>query len=252
MKKVTVNAWEQTTKEFIAHHITGYISESAYRDYATIEGLSWLGKKDRFPLKIRQMVVDGEIIEFRKNKERLQYCQMDADGNIARDPEGMALHQSLDEIIAQELPAYSTVIIVFNAKDQPIAFASDEFGCDGLWVVESYQRKGIGVKLLTDFRAQFSDRGPIGQATGAGIRLATAYHRELVKQAMQAGESIPEQVLAGFFGSERNANQDALPGSDSCDDTVLAFDLYKELTDYRDASSLESLDDDFEQSIRHY
>lgn len=189
----SIKPWELTAKEFLDTYITGFIASSAYRDYATTDGISWLGSKERYPLKTRDLVIDGEALEFRKNRNLLQYCKLDANNDILRDESGKAVMESAEGIIERKLPIYDAIIVVFNASGLPIAFASDEFGCDGIWVVEDYQRKGIGVKLLTDFRAQFETRGAIGQATNAGINMAAAYHRELVKQAMKEG--IPVAAL---------------------------------------------------------
>jgi hypothetical protein len=68
-----------------------------------------------------------------------------------------------------------------------VAQASDEWGADLVSVREDYQKKGLGLQLLTEFRRQFPKVRQMGQMSGAGRELAKSYYRSLT-----GNEPVPE------------------------------------------------------------
>lgn len=88
-----------------------------------------------------------------------------------------------EEVKEKGLPETETTVVALNEAGEPIGWASDEFGSDGIWVVDEYQRKGIGTELLDLFRSQYASDRQLGQMTDAGAELARAYHRRLVERS---------------------------------------------------------------------
>jgi len=146
---------EVTEQEFLDYNVTGTISETAYEEYEKEDGLDWLGSPEKHSLVLQSFDIDGDTITFRKKDETLQYVRHDAEGEIVRDEKGLAIYLTEDEIIEQGLPLKDTSIVAFNKDGKPVGLASNEFGADGIWVTGSYQKKGIGTKLLAEFRKQF-------------------------------------------------------------------------------------------------
>lgn len=138
-----------TSKDFLRYHKTGTIRSSAYEQYRTIEGIKWLGGKDDYPILIRSMMVDGEEIELRSSSED---------------------------------PKYFYKIVAFNELGQPIGWVSDEFGSDGIWVVDDYQNKGIGLELLYEFRKYYPSTRKMGQMTHTGTKLVESYYQRLMSE----------------------------------------------------------------------
>jgi hypothetical protein len=86
------------------------------------------------------------------------------------------------------------------ANKAPIGFASDEFGTSGVWVVNDFQKQGLGVRLLEHLH-QLNPRlakNKIGQMTQAGWNMTGAYHKRLVQKALQEGKSVPPEVLQEY------------------------------------------------------
>ena len=52
-------------------------------------------------------------------------------------------------------------------------------GADGVWVLDEYQSKGVGLELLTEFRKQFKEERRMGQMTPVGEKLARKYYRTM-------------------------------------------------------------------------
>ena len=186
---------EVTEQEFLDYNVTGTISETAYEEYEKEDGLDWLGSPEKHSLVLQSFDIDGDTITFRKKDETLQYVRHDAEGEIVRDEKGLAIYLTEDEIIEQGLPLKDTSIVAFNKDGKPVGLASNEFGADGIWVTGSYQKKGIGTKLLAEFRKQFPPSRKIGQATGAGVNLIKRYYKQL--RAAQAQEAKPAQGGTG-------------------------------------------------------
>ena len=202
-KKILEGSPHEVSRDnFLDYHKTGDIVDSAYDDYKTIEGLSWLGKPSDYPILHLRKKYGDEVIEFKKKKEKLRYVKMDENKEIIRDDKGLATYLSDEEMKDRGYPLYSTGITVFNEKGQPIGFASNEFGTDGIWVSEPYQGKGIGTDLLHEFRKQFSHKRRIGQMTGPGRIMTRAYHRRLVQEAIKNNKFVPREVLEGYQGEK--------------------------------------------------
>jgi hypothetical protein len=174
---------QMTEDEFVDYHKTGWISSDAYEQYRTIEGLSWI-KKEKSPILYSVKQFGDKTIEFRKTGEKLFYCKTDEDGDIVRDKDGQVVYLTDEEMIAKGLPMQDTTITAFDG-DVAIGWVSNEFGTDGVWVVDDYQFMGIGLYLLKEFRKQFRPERRIGQMTDAGENMTRAYYRDLVRE--QAG-----------------------------------------------------------------
>jgi len=179
-----------SVEAFIRYHYTGHIDSEAY-NYNTVESLSWL-RPEAYKIFVKTISTKKGVIQFRKSGEKLQYCRhnpvveidgVPTGGDIERDPiTGLALHLTDAEIAAKGLPKTDTSIIAFNDKNQAVGFASNEFGADGVWVVDEYQKLGIGVELLSELRKQFPPERKMGQMTEAGVALAKAYYRRIKQE----------------------------------------------------------------------
>lgn len=189
---------EVTPSNFMGYHNTGFISESAYEKYRTKEGVSWLGKIEEYPRLIKSKKYGDEIIEFRSSNEPLQYVKVDSEGEIVRDSRGLAIMQSEEEMKQKGLPLIETIIVAFNSNKEPIGWAADEFGADGVFVIDEYQGKGIGTDLLYEFRKQFKSRRRIGQMTNKGRGMTIKYHKKLIQDALKQGKYVPEEILQEY------------------------------------------------------
>lgn len=170
-----------TLEGFMQYHQTGCIPFGAYEQYRTIEGIKWLGTKDKYPVHIKTMEVDGEEIEIRVEIRRdLMYVKHDESGNILRDEKGDAIYLTLGEVKERGLAEVDVTVVAFNEMNQPVGWASNEFGCDGVWVVDEYQGKGIGLELLYQFRKFYPSERKMGQMTHVGSKTAEAYYRRMV------------------------------------------------------------------------
>lgn len=175
------NPSDMTEQEFMDYHRTGFIPESAYEKYKTVDGLSWITKAKN-PVLHSVKEFGGKTIEFRMSGEKLQYAKWRDDGDdLVRDEKGLAVYMSEEEMKMRNLPLVDTSITAFDG-DTAIGWASNEFGADGVWVVDAYQRMGIGTYLLTEFRKQFPEKRKIGQMTNAGYNMTRAYYRKLQEQ----------------------------------------------------------------------
>lgn len=209
IKKETVllkkEPWEMTTKEFVDFHKTGNIADDVYRR-DTVEEYSKFYKIEHYPIVHSKHKFAGSVVEFRQEKkELLKYVKHTDEAitlpsgkiihpEIMRDAKGEIVFLSAKEITKKGLLKYDLGITAFY-KGKPIGFASDEWGSTGIWVAEKYQGKGIGVKLLEEFRKQLPPRyDKIGQMTTAGTNLTKAYHRRLVIQAIEDGKQVPNKI----------------------------------------------------------
>lgn len=187
--------WQMTEDEFLKHHYTGFIPSDAYKNYETSTGINFI-KKSNYPHLYDTQNIDGKKIEYRMQSRDLQFVKNDKEGNIIRDDKGMAVFLTKQEMLEQGYPTESHEIAAFT-DDQPIGFASDEFGSTGVWVIKDMQNKGIGTKLLYDFRKlnPHMQSRKLGQMTNAGYNLARKYHQKLVQDALQEQKPVPQNVL---------------------------------------------------------
>ena len=187
--------WQMTEDEFLKHHYTGFIRSDAYKDYETSSGMSFIKKSD-YPDIYDIQNIDGKKIEYRIQSRDLQFVKKDKEGNIIYDDNGMAVILTKQEMLEQGYPIESHEIAAF-VDDQPIGFASNEFGSTGVWVIKDMQNKGIGTKLLYDFRKlnPHMQSRKLGQMTNAGYNLARKYHEKLVQDALQEQKPVPQNVL---------------------------------------------------------
>lgn len=193
--------WQMTQQEFLDHHKTGHIPSSAYTQYSTLEGISWLGTPDKYPILLSRTTFGNHTIEFRQSGEKLQYVAHmppDADGyeDILRDENGMAIMLTDEEMARKGLPTTSMDITAFDGNT-PVGWASDEFGATGVWVAEPYQHLGIGTALLKAFHKACPERH-LGQMTDSGVSLTRSYHKSLVEDAIREGKVVPERVLRDY------------------------------------------------------
>ena len=190
--------WQMTQEAFIRYHKTATLPEEAYEE-RTVKDFEWLGKKEKYPNFIRAYKAkNGENIELRQTFEKLKYTKVDEEGEIIRDEEGLATYLTDKEMQEKKLPFYDTTVVAFNEKGQPIGYASNEFGADGVWVAREYQKQGIGVELLIELRKQFAPTRRGGQMTYVGEKLALAYHKRQIEKALQKGKPVPPEVLRDY------------------------------------------------------
>jgi len=161
-------------ESFIQYHKTGYIKEGTYEQFET--DLSWL-KISESPVLHKTVMIDSEELELRKSGEKLKYVKTDKSGEIVRDEEGMALYLSDAEIKQKGLATHDTCIVAFNKKGESVGYASDEFGATGVYILKPYQRKGLGLTLLTEYRKQVKPTRRLGQMTPSGEMLSRKYFR---------------------------------------------------------------------------
>jgi len=173
----------KTKEQFMKYHNTGYIPSGTYDNYSTIEGISWLGTKEEYPI-LNTIFIDktGEKIEFRQSGEKNDYVKLDKKGEIIRDKNGLAIMQSKEEKIKNNLPLYDTTIVAFNSDNKPIGWVSDEFGATGVWVITDYQRRGIGMELIHEFSKQFKRDRILGQMTPEGYGFSEKYFYKYGKE----------------------------------------------------------------------
>lgn len=186
IKREKAKSPEQLDQDaFLRHHYTGHIASSAYRQYEKEGGLSWLGKKSKYPVLLHQGKYGQFDVEFRQTGDVNRYTKTDDKGDIVRDAKGMAMEMTPEEIKAAGLSEYDETVVAF-VGDKPVGFASNEFGAVGVWVEGPFQKVGIGTELM-DMHIQLRPRvatgkTKIGQATDAGISLMKAYHRKMSKK----------------------------------------------------------------------
>ena len=201
-------AWQYTPDEFMNHHYTGHINSNAYEDYRTSDGLSWL-RKESYPVEHGVYQHGDNAYQIRRNQEPLQYAKWGPKtfqwGNdepyegtdIMRDEKGNALYLSPEEMREKGLPFESGDLAAFH-NDVPVGMASNEFGSTGVWVVDEHQKRGLGTHLLNEFRKLNPTLKNLGQMTNAGYNMSRAYHKRLVKEALERGEVVPQHVLAHY------------------------------------------------------
>lgn len=190
-------SWQMTNKEFMQYHNTGSIPSSAYQTYSNREGIAWLGPKTKRPVLYSKKVVDGKEIEFRQNGQKNSYVKYDANDKLLRDEKGEPVYYTDEEIVAHGYPLYDETIVAFDEKG-PIGWVSNEFGVPGVFVIEEYQRKGIGTYLLSEFMKHRPATQKIGQMTNSGWNMSVSYHKQLIRDALEQGKPVPPEVLKDY------------------------------------------------------
>ena len=169
---------------FLRHHYTGHIPSTAYTQYQKLGGLSWLGKKSKYPKLLATQQHGNYNVEYRQTGEKNQYVKTDAKGDIVRDVKGNALMMSDDEIKKDDLAVYDTTVVAFIG-DTPVGFAANEFGVVGVWVEGPYQKLGIGSDLgvfhIQQRKHVLHGRSRLGQMTDSGIHLTKKIYDKMEK-----------------------------------------------------------------------
>lgn len=174
---------EDEEDDFLKHHYTGYIGSDAYKQYGEKGGLSWLGKKSKYPILLDKKKMGEFDVEFRQTGERNVYCKrMDNNEDYVRDQEGNLVKLTPNEVNEKGYPEFDTTVVAF-IDDIPIGLVSDEFGAVGVWVEGSYQNRGIGTELLEKHIEQRpkvkSGQSKIGQMTHSGQLMTRKYFRKM-------------------------------------------------------------------------
>jgi GNAT superfamily N-acetyltransferase len=186
---------EDEEDDFLKHHYTGFIGSDAYTNYGKKGGLSWLGKKSKYPVLLDKKKMGEFDVEFRQTGERNVYCKRtDDDNNYVRDQSGNLVHLTPNEIKEKGYPEFDTTVVAF-VEDDPIGLASNEFGAVGVWVEGPYQKRGIGTELLEKHIEQRPDvksgKSKIGQMTHSGQLMTKKYFR---KMAVKHGKNWFERL----------------------------------------------------------
>lgn len=189
--------WQMTNKEFMQYHNTGSIPSSAYERYAKREGITWLGPKTKHPILHSKKIIDGKEIEFRQDEKKNRYVKHDETEGVLRDEKGEAVYYTDEEVISNGYPLYDETIVAFDEKG-PIGWVSNEFGVPGVFVIEEYQRKGIGTYLLSAFMKNRPATQKIGQMTNSGWNMSVSYHKQLIREALEHGQPVPPEVLKDY------------------------------------------------------
>jgi hypothetical protein len=170
--------------EFLKEHYTGSIPSDAY----TSERMFAWQKLEKYPKLLKRVTLkDGTKVDLRQEGTKNSYVHKDKNGYVLRDENNQAVNLTDEEIRQKKLPEYDTAIFAFNDAGECVAQASDEWGADLVSVREDYQKKGLGLQLLTEFRRQFPKVRQMGQMSGAGRELAKSYYRSLT-----GNEPVPE------------------------------------------------------------
>lgn len=179
IQNVANNLLDLINKEndFINYHFTGSIKDDFYS-----EKKFDFFKVENYPFLIDKVFIEklNDLVEFRQSGEKLIYVKKNEDGEIMRDPHGMAIMMNESEMDDRNLLKNDPTILVFY-QDQCVGLASDEFGSDGVWIKKDFQKMGIGTILLLKFRQQFSESRKMGQMTSLGKKLARSYFRKFLK-----------------------------------------------------------------------
>jgi len=211
--------WTMTQQEFIDYHYTGGISSDAYQSYKTVKGMSWI-KKEKYPALHSTKQFGPKKIEFRQSGEKQKFYKYDnSKSDYFRDENNNLIPLTDEEIRDKGKNLYDETIIAFDG-DTAVGMVSNEWGADGLWVVEDYQRLGIGTYLLTEFRKQFKPGRKMGQMTPAGAEFARKYHKDQVRKALLEGKTVPDEVLKDYPDLRNRENWSVEPYKKPFEPTV--------------------------------
>jgi GNAT superfamily N-acetyltransferase len=135
-------------------------------------GRPWNVTADQFVAYHRTGAIPMESYQSYRTRDGIAWL-----GDRIRYPEDLG---TVKGIAYRKEPGARGTTVAFDAKG-PVGWASDEFGSVGVWVIDEYQRKGIGVELLSQWLQRNPDQR-LGQMTPAGGALARAYHRRVVAE----------------------------------------------------------------------
>lgn len=196
--------WQMTRDEFIKHHNTGFIPSSAYSndpyDLSKVKEIA--GLKSKYPI-LAASVLHGDMnLEFRQSGEHQRYVKTDDEGEIIRDEKGMALYLSDEEAEAKGLETKDPTMHIF-ANDVPIGWVGESFGATELFVADEMQKQGIGTLALKLWLQMYPFRAnqtrTLGQMTSAGESTAVRAHEALVRDAVEEGQDVPEEVRRDYY-----------------------------------------------------
>jgi superfamily I DNA/RNA helicase/GNAT superfamily N-acetyltransferase/ssDNA-binding Zn-finger/Zn-ribbon topoisomerase 1 len=190
--------WQVPLKQYLDNNYKGHISSDAYDSYRTSEGLDWL-KYERFPALLDTLNIKGKQVEIRKDTSKNKFGRKDENGEYLRDSSYNLIYLTDEEVLQAGLPLEDGTIAAFVNKI-PIGFASNEFGTSGVWVVEEYQKQGLGKRLLQELHKAHPRlaKKPLGQMTPAGFNLSKSYHKYLVQKALKENQNVPSEVLNDY------------------------------------------------------
>jgi len=130
LKKLLLeNEPESDEDAFMAHHYTGHISSDAYSNSEKEGGLSWLGNKSKYPILLHRGKYKNFDVEFRQIGEKNKFVKWDANKDIVRDEDGMAMYMSDDEAVAEGYPLYGQLHTTLKRRCLP-EFKSDDWLVD--------------------------------------------------------------------------------------------------------------------------
>lgn len=193
---------ELTSDEFMGLHRTGYIPSNVYEQYRDIQGLAWLGAQTDYPVFVASLGTRHGEVALRQRGERNLYVAHDANGEILRDGQGLALYLSEEEVGERGWAAHDQTIVAFF-DDVPIGLVSNEWGAVGAWVAERYQRCGIGTALVRLY-LEATPSARLGQMTTAGAALARAVHRSFV----ESNDANPRSTLTWRIGADKTISHE--------------------------------------------
>lgn len=145
---------------------------------------------------MRKEKINDQDIEIRAHEEKLRYAKKDSNGEYLRDDKGMVIFTTEQENSENNLPSVLYSVAAFVDND-PIGFVSDEWGATGVFVVNKYQKLGVGSLLLREFMQLNPHRKTkrLGQMTSAGVNLARKYYRQALQNAIAEGKPVPQHVI---------------------------------------------------------
>lgn len=150
----------------------------------------YLDRKE-FPILLNRIARKGQMFEVRMRKEdrwAMKYVKHDAQDEIVRGPDGMALYMEPEEIQAM-IPAnrrWDYSFTIYNAEGDPVASAQNEWGAVLWMVAQEYRGFGLGV-LLGQLTQHYHPERDSGGFTPDGWQNTMMVHRSLVQKYLQSG-----------------------------------------------------------------
>ena len=197
--KKNKSPWEMTQKEYLDRNYTGNISSRAYESYQNSEGLSSFISTNRYTKLIKTLIINNQKVDIRLSIHKNKYVKRDENDEILRSANNDLIYLTDKEIKEYGYPLYDIEVAAF-VGNRPVGFASDEWGTSGVWVINDFQRQGLGKILLETlhrFNPHLSNKS-LGQMTVAGWNLARSYHRDQVKKALENKKNVPQHVIEDY------------------------------------------------------
>ncbi len=203
--KISQQPHELTSEQFADYHNTGYIDPESYtHDRYSLESMSHYVKEE-YPILIKTMNISGMNVEFRQSGKKQKFVKPDKDGWGMRDENDNVIYLDDQGIEEADLQLHEQTIHVW-VDNMHAGWVGDSFGATELFVANELQNRGIGTELLKLYLEMYptSRNKPrrLGQMTPAGVGLASKVHREMVQDAMDRQESIPEEALQALIKAE--------------------------------------------------